>query len=1442
MPRLPRLIRAEDAKPSSEQDGPRVEKDASLSKQKEENVPAAPWKALFFFTARSHLTCLIIGLVAALAAGGITPAQSYLLGKAFNAFTSSSSPSAVLRSVTNYTIYLLALGVGSWLVHFIFFSAWLAFGELQANSARERLFLGMINKDVEWYDMRKNGIGAMIPRLQARQIRDLQLATAQPFGGLITSTADAMASLGLALYTSWKLTLVIISTTPIIVLVIGYLSATMQQHVNKQQEKLTEALKYVGNAINAIETVKCFNGQEHELARYASRLKDAATWYYRVINVNAQQFGFMGFMTLAMFVQGFYYGGVQVDNHEKNTGDVITTFFSAISAFQAISSILPQMIVLEKGRTAGSTLRTVMATMAKKPDSTSPYELVRPEECKGHIEFRNVSFAYPARPDRLALKNVTFSIPSYDTTFIIGKSGSGKSTFGQLLLQFYPATSGQILFDGIPINTLDPVWLRNQITLVEQHSTLFENTIFENIAIGNEKRHNIKAEDVTKAAEFALLLAMINDMPERFQSMVGAKGGTMSGGQRQRVALARAYLRDTPVLLLDESTSALDQVSRSLMMEAIRRWRRGKTTMIITHDITQILADDYAMIFEDGELIQEGHRKHIEHMHGSPFQRFLSAEVVAEPLSPETVQPDFPELTEKDTIANTAYRSSTDDPLWTSLVISENIRYSYLPALFANRHTKAAFRGAYGFAAPLSELGSPTSIFTSGPSSPFSPLKRTSTGKESSNSYELQADDTVQQNKRKSTNRKSVAPELLEKFVESTGNFAARARITTGNSRRRRLPSDASIPGLTDGTELQPLSKHQKKSVPVEKRQIFSIRAILGTVWPSLDWHMRSVLIFAIVAASINGACTPVFSSILSKLIGTYGKGGKAKHTAVIYTVSILGIAVVNGLTSYIMHLLLEYVGQVWINTMRERSLERILDQPRNWFTHEENSVSHVMEALDRHAEEMRNLLGRFASSLYIAFVLSVVALVWAMTSQWKLTLIAIALGPYVWFVTKSFSTVSGNWEGRSNDAAEAAGSIFTETFTNIKTVRALTLEFHFREKYFQATKHALEVGFKRSLYAGFFFGLSDSSGIFVMALMFYAGAKLIRDGANPTKIVEVFIQLILAITNVSIYLSLIPQISLAKDCASRLLRLSTLPKDSHEHFGNTQITSIGDIELHKLSFSYPSRPDQKVLNNINLLIPAGETTAIVGSSGSGKSTIAALLLDLYTSANEASEASGKIPDIMLSGRNLKHIHTPTLRSLITVVSQTPVLFAATVADNITYGLPQISPHNNMASVRRAAAAAGIDEFIMSLSQGYETLIGDGGTGLSGGQAQRVAIARALIRKPAVMILDEATSALDVESSNLVRDTIQGLVERDGMGMTVIIITHSKDMMSIAKNIIMLSQGKVVEQGSYRGLLRKKGEFFHLLSGGEWIEEPRKKAEAGVRGLSGTIDWGARLT
>ena len=282
-----------------------------------------------------------------------------------------------------------------------------------------------------------------------------------------------------------------------------------------------------------------------------------------------------------------------------------------------------------------------------------------------------------------------------------------------------------------------------------------------------------------------------------------------------------------------------------------------------------------------------------------------------------------------------------------------------------------------------------------------------------------------------------------------------------------------------------------------------------------------------------------------------------------------------------------------------------------------------------------------------------------------------------------------------------------------------------------------------------------------------------------------------------------VPQISSSKDTATRLLRLANLPfEKSHEHGGSVLLSHLGRINFSNITFAYPTRPHPPVLDSISLSINPHTSTALVGSSGCGKSTIASLLLGLYPpDSGTITFASTPIADL----------HLPTLRSLISVVPQTPALFAASVALNISYGLPEQSPLATVESIRAAARTAGIDEFIMSLPEGYDTLIGEGGTTMSGGQAQRVAIARAIVRRPELLIPDEATSALDAESARGIYKLVQRLADSR---IGCLIITHDLQMMRHCKECVVLGEGgRVLERGPYDKLAGKNGSNMKRLIG-----------------------------
>lgn len=226
--------------------------------------------------------------------------------------------------------------------------------------------------------------------LMKRQVRELQMATSQPLGFAVQYTVTTLVALGLAFYTAWALTFVTLATVPFSAVILAWISARMQPCIESQNENLSQASKLADNALSAIDTVKCFNGQDYEVWQYSRSIKRAGQFYLKQARANALQIGFVRLVTLGMFVQGFWYGSHLVATGNKTPGQILTAFWACLMATQAIEQILPQMIVLEKGRAAGATLEAILVQMQAGRKVTGTHGGLTPGYCDGDIEVRNV--------------------------------------------------------------------------------------------------------------------------------------------------------------------------------------------------------------------------------------------------------------------------------------------------------------------------------------------------------------------------------------------------------------------------------------------------------------------------------------------------------------------------------------------------------------------------------------------------------------------------------------------------------------------------------------------------------------------------------------------------------------------------------------------------------------------------------------------------------------------------------------------------------------------------------------------------------------------------------------------------------------------------------------------------------------------------------------------
>jgi ATP-binding cassette, subfamily B (MDR/TAP), member 1 len=405
--------------------------------------------------------------------------------------------------------------------------------------------------------------------------------------------------------------------------------------------------------------------------------------------------------------------------------------------------------------------------------------------------------------------------------------------------------------------------------------------------------------------------------------------------------------------------------------------------------------------------------------------------------------------------------------------------------------------------------------------------------------------------------------------------------------------------------------------------------------------------------------------------------------------------------------------------------------------------------------------------------------------------------------------------------------AIFLETFGAIRTVRSFTLEAYFHRKHSLAVRTAYNTSISSAVPVSLLFGAAEATvSMSTAVLMWYALRLSASYEFGAGQVFTALSLLMMGLNLANSMFSMIPQSSGASESARRLLRLAHLPLTPEAGGGRREMAAQAPmtdnksiISLRQVGFSYPTRSSVRVLNGIDLDICQGSLIALVGPSGSGKSTIAALLMGLHSLPDHGEYSASSI---RLYGQDIRNIPLSILRAICAFVPQHPTICPSTVWENICYGLDPHTCLTSASNVQWAAKMAAIDDFVESLPLRYDTIIGEGGLSISGGQAQRITLARALVRRPKVLILDEATSALDEETASLIRGNLrQAMMQRDvegrGGDMTIIAITHARGMMQFADRVMMLEHGRKVEEGRFDELMIARGRFYAMLEHGEAV-------------------------
>ncbi|CDU25003.1 probable ABC transporter [Sporisorium scitamineum] len=1322
-----------------------IDSDSRSSQDDAASLAKTSYWYIFRYASKRQFLLNLFGLFMAVASGAAQPLMTIFIGKisgVFLQYTSAiksgnhldyeAAKAQVYKTINRDATIILYLGIGLFFSSMVYMAIFSYTSERIASNIRYAYLFALLHKSIDFFE--RYGQGTVAAKIGS-DVHLIQIGIGEKLPMAIMYLSTFLSAAAVAFSLSWRLSLVLLPIAPLILFSGAVMGVLTKKTKLVELGCVAKAASRAEEAFNGIKILKAFS-KEHVLSNEYDKLTvDTKTAGAKAGGIQGTGVGALLFIIYSGYALAFFYGATLIARGELPPGRIISVVFANFTGAFAIANFF-QMLEAFTMATASAT--AIFDTIKQDSDLANASELRSIEDKQdsgrkldrgynAELSLDGVSFAYPSKPDRPVLQDLSLRFRNGVPTAIVGLSGSGKSTIFALLQRFYEPTEGAIRLDGVDVRDLSVDWLRSEVGVVEQQPTLFAISIRANIELGLPERKNRTEEElqtlVVQAAKKANAHDFITALAHGYETEVGSQGFLLSGGQKQRIAIARALIRDPKILLLDEATSALDSNSEAAVQAALDEAAKDRTTIIISHRLSTVRNASHIIVLGPDGIIEQGSHQELSVKQGGAFAGMLQHQDDVTQTGPDAVEP----------VSTTQWLSPPHQE-------GSNVVHSL-------------------------------------------DLPRPATAKRST----------------EARRHFSVQPRFP--FVQSEGAPALAQTASSG------VVAEENSPEHAENT--------------AEEVQTKGLRSLFHLLLKDPETgKLGGLYLLGALCAALIGAVYPIYAILFGTAMEDYAPCNTSNghpcpeparhvmlHNNLISSGSFFIVAVGCVVISFFHVRSLYIAGSRVTHRLRVLVFQSLLCLDASFFDDPANTSNDLASSLSTISQGVYGGLGPTLGSIVQSLATVAVGYTVAIGYGWRLALVVIASTPLTItaglmrlrvLVLKESRTKKAH-ANTTQQACEAIGAIRTVASFNLQPQ---TLEMY-RFNLERASRSLLPtIGFSSVLFA-----VSQCVQLLVTSLAFWYGGRELAVGNTSSKgFFTILISVVYGSVQVGNVFNYSADFSSAHSAACRSLSIMKQAKEvadanaEGKDFDSKADETVANaqISLENVTFRYPQRPTAVVLDNLSMTIEAGSFCAIIGGSGSGKSTVLQLIERFYT------PESGRV---LLDSQSIVEGDPAKFRRHLSYVPQEPTLFEGTIGWNIALGATDLDPSKvPLAKIQEAAELAQLGDLLASLPEGLNTQLSARGVQMSGGQKQRIAIARAIIRDPKVLLLDEATSALDPASERAVQSALDSVSQ----GRTTIAVAHRLSTIVKADKVIVMQAGKVVEQGSPRELFRRDGHFANM--------------------------------